>query len=59
MFSWFKNRTELQKLQHDYCKMMKNAYKLALTDKKKSDQLHEKANEILSRIKKIESSAIF
>ncbi|GGX08591.1 Lacal_2735 family protein [Aquimarina muelleri] len=54
MFPWLKNKTELQKLQYHYCKLMKNAYKLALTDKDKSDQLHKKANEILVKIKKIE-----
>ncbi|MBQ0736336.1 Lacal_2735 family protein [Aquimarina celericrescens] len=59
MFAWFKNRTELQRLQYDYCKMMKSAYKLALTDKDKSDQIHEKANKLLSQIKKIESQSIF
>ncbi|MBP2833471.1 Lacal_2735 family protein [Aquimarina sp. U1-2] len=59
MLAWFKHRTHLQKLQNDYCKMMKNAYKLALTDKEKSDQIHEKANKILAQIKKIESQSIF
>ncbi len=54
MFIWLKNKTELQKLQYHYCKLMKNAYKLALTDKEKSDQLHEQADEILIQIKKLE-----
>lgn len=54
MFAWLKNKTELQKLQYHYCRLMKSAYKLALTDKDKSDQLHKKANEILEEIKKME-----
>ncbi len=58
MLAWLKNRTELQRLQQNYCKIMKNAYKLALTDKEKSDQLHEKANEILSQIRKIEGQSV-
>lgn len=59
MFGWLKNKTELQKLQNSYCKLMKSAYKTALTDKHKSDQLHEKADQILSKIKKIENQSIF
>ncbi len=58
MFAWLRNKTELQKLQYKYCRMIKNAYKLALTDKKRSDQLHEKASELLSQIKKMESQSI-
>jgi len=55
MIPWFKNRNELQRLQYTYCKMIKNAYELALTDKEKSDRIHVKANQILSEIKRIES----
>jgi hypothetical protein len=54
MFVWLKNKTELQKLQYAYCKLMKSAYKLALTDRNKSDQLHQKADKILIQIKEIE-----
>ncbi len=57
MFAWLKHKTELQKLQYSYCKLMKSAYKTALTDKNKSDQLHIKATEILNQIKKIESQS--
>ncbi|WP_152538641.1 Lacal_2735 family protein [Aquimarina macrocephali] len=58
MFVWLKNKTELQKLQYTYCKLMKSAYKLALTDKNKSDQLHQKADKILIQIKEIEGQSI-
>ncbi|AXT63250.1 Lacal_2735 family protein [Aquimarina sp. AD10] len=58
MFAWIKQKTELQKLQHAYCKLMKHAYKLALTDKSKSDRLHDEANQILSQIKKIENQSV-
>ncbi len=54
MFSWLRNKSELQKLQYTYCKLMKSAYKTAIKDKSKSDMLHKKANEILIQIKKIE-----
>ncbi len=33
---------------------MKSSYKLALTNKQKSDQLHERANQIMLQIKEIE-----
>ncbi|MBG6170437.1 hypothetical protein IWQ47_003523 [Aquimarina sp. EL_43] len=36
---------------------MKSAYKLALTDKNKSDQLHQKADKILIQIKEIEGQS--
>ncbi len=54
MVAWFKSKSELQKLQDIYCKLMKSSYKLAVKNKAKSDQLHQEADEILSQIKKIE-----
>lgn len=57
MFTWLKNKTELQKLQYSYCKLMKSAYKLALKDKDKSDQLHQEADKILTQIKRIEGQS--
>ncbi|WP_109298914.1 Lacal_2735 family protein [Aquimarina sp. AU474] len=58
MFTWLKHKSELQKLQYSYCKLMKSAYKIAIKDKDKSDELHKQAREILSKIKKIESQTI-
>ncbi|MBL0684877.1 Lacal_2735 family protein [Aquimarina mytili] len=57
MFSWFRNKSELQKLQSTYCKLMRSAYKTAIKDKSRSDMLHKKANEILIQIKKIEGQS--
>lgn len=54
MSVWFRNKNELQKLQSNYCKLMKSSYKLALKDKSKSDELHEKADKIMAQIKQIE-----
>ena len=59
MFNWLKNKTELQKLQYNYCKLMISAYILALTNKEKSDQLHKQADKILIQIKKIEGHTPF
>ncbi|MFD2565280.1 Lacal_2735 family protein [Aquimarina rubra] len=49
--------TDLQKLQKRYCRLMKNAYNLAIKDKAKSDLLHAEANKILIEIKNIEHQA--
>ncbi|WP_103864835.1 MULTISPECIES: Lacal_2735 family protein [Aquimarina] len=57
MLAWLKHKTELEKLQHTYCKLMKSSYKLALTDKDKSDLLHQEADKILIQIKKIEGQS--
>ncbi|KAA1246050.1 Lacal_2735 family protein [Aquimarina sp. RZ0] len=57
MYHLLKGKTELERLQKQYSKMMKNAYELALKDKTKSDDLHEKASKILIEIKKIEHQA--
>ncbi|WP_299213710.1 Lacal_2735 family protein [uncultured Aquimarina sp.] len=58
MFYWWsKDKTDLQKLQKRYCRLIKNAYNLAIKDKEKSDLLHEEANKILTEIKKMEHRA--
>lgn len=53
LFNWLKEETELQKLQKRYCRLMKNAYNLAIKDKIKSDQLHEEASKIMSKINQL------
>ncbi|MCK8521949.1 Lacal_2735 family protein [Aquimarina sp. D1M17] len=55
MFYWLKNKSELQKLRDNYCKLMKKAYLTAIKDKEKSDALHQQAHEILKEIKRIEN----
>jgi len=54
MFNWSKDKTDLQKLQKQYCRLMKSAYNLAIKNKEKSDRLHDEANQVLAEIKKIE-----
>ncbi|WP_299437945.1 Lacal_2735 family protein [uncultured Aquimarina sp.] len=54
MFNWSKDKTDLKKLQKQYCRLMKSAYNLAIKNKEKSDRLHDEANQILAEIKKIE-----
>ncbi len=56
MFIWSKSKSELQKLQEMYCKLMKSSYEVALRDKRKSDELHKKAHQILSQIEILKTS---
>ena len=56
MFDWWRNKSELQKLQDRYCKLMKKAYKIAIKDKDKSDLLHKQAHNIMEKIKRIENN---
>ncbi len=57
MPAWFKSKSRLQKLQDNYCKLMKSAYKIAVKNKDKSDLLHKEANQILMEIKKLENQS--
>jgi len=54
MFRWPKKKMNLQKLQKQYSRLMKNSYLLAVKDKEKSDRLHEKACKIMIEIKKLQ-----
>ncbi|TPN84654.1 Lacal_2735 family protein [Aquimarina algicola] len=54
MLNWFKHKTELQKLQHSYCKLIKCSYEIALKDREKSEQIRKEADKILLRIRELE-----
>ncbi|AXT56208.1 Lacal_2735 family protein [Aquimarina sp. MMG015] len=54
MFYWTKDKSNLDKLQKRYCRLMKNAYNLAIKNKEKSDLLHEEASKLLIEIKKLQ-----
>jgi hypothetical protein len=51
MLSWLKKKTEIEKLKERYRKLMKKSYTTALTDKQKSDKIHDEARYIFNRIK--------
>lgn len=53
MFNLFKKKSELEKLEVQYKKLLDESYKLSHTNRKKSDQKSSEANEILNRIEKI------
>ncbi|SEL78800.1 hypothetical protein SAMN04487910_3254 [Aquimarina amphilecti] len=53
MFYWPRDKSNLEKLQKRYCRLMKTAYNLAIKNKEKSDLIHDEANKILIEIKKL------
>jgi len=54
MFGLFKKKTEIEKLQEKYEKLMKQAHTLSTSDRKASDAKHVEANEIMNQIEKLQ-----
>lgn len=52
MFGLFKKKTEIEKLNEKYQKLMEESYRLSSTDRTASDQKAKEADDV---IKKIES----
>ena len=50
MFGLFKKKTETEKLQQQYDKLLREAYLLSTTNRKMSDQKTFEANEILKEM---------
>ena len=50
MFGIFKKKSEVEKLQDQYKKKMKEGYDLQSIDRSASDQKYVEANEILQKI---------
>ena len=50
MFGLFKKKSEADKLQEEYAKLMKEAFVLSKSDRKKSDAKTADAEEILKKI---------
>ena len=53
MFNLFKKKSELEKLEVQYKKLLDESYKLSHTNRKQSDQKSAEANQILNQIEKI------
>ena len=53
MFGLFKKKSEKEKLQEQYDKLLKEAYILSSTNRKMSDQKTFQANEILEQLEKL------
>ncbi|MEN8927595.1 MAG: Lacal_2735 family protein [Flavobacteriales bacterium] len=50
MFGLFKKKSEADKLQQEYAKLMKEAFELSKSDRKKSDAKTAEAEEVLKKI---------
>ena len=50
MFGLFKKKTEKEKLQDQYQKLMAEAHKLSTVDRKASDQKTAEADEVMKRL---------
>ncbi|GAA0871852.1 hypothetical protein GCM10009117_09980 [Gangjinia marincola] len=50
MFGLFKKKTEVEKLQERYAKLMKEAHALSTTNRKASDQKTAEADQVLKQI---------
>ncbi|NCT10798.1 MAG: Lacal_2735 family protein [Flavobacteriia bacterium] len=57
MFGLFKKKTEVEKLQYRYKKLMEEAYKLQSINRSKSDQKYLEADNILKEIAIFESKS--
>lgn len=53
MFGLFKKKTEVEKLQEQYEKLIKEAHKLSTVDRKASDLKAYDADQILKKIEEI------
>ncbi|WP_420387279.1 Lacal_2735 family protein [Roseivirga sp.] len=51
---WFKRKSEKEKLQEKYSKLIEESYKLSHTDRKASDLKAAEANELLQKIESMD-----
>lgn len=51
---WFKKKTEKEKLQEQYKKLLNESYKLSHSDRKQSDLKAAEADEILRKIESLD-----
>ena len=55
MFGLFKKKSEADKLQEEYAKLMKEAFTLSKSDRKKSDAKTAEAEEVLKKIEALKN----
>jgi len=58
MFRIFENKTKEELLCNKYSRLMHRAYKIALIDKQKSDQLNSRAKKILAELRRMNCELI-
>lgn len=54
MFGIFKRKSELEKLEDQYKKLLKEAHSLSTSDRKKSDQKVAEAEAVLQQMDKLQ-----
>lgn len=54
MFGLFKKKTETEKLQEEYKKLMKEAYDLSTSNRSASDGKYEEADKVQKKIEALE-----
>ncbi len=54
MFGLFKKKSEAEKLQSQYEKLMKEAFTLSKLDRTKSDEKYAEANEVMKKIEALQ-----
>lgn len=55
MFGLFKKKSEVERLQSEYEKLMKKSHALSTTNRKDSDKAFAEANEIMNKIEKLQT----
>jgi len=58
MFRIFENKTKEECLCEKYSRLMHRAYKIAPTDKDKSDQLNSRARKIMAELRRMNCNLI-
>ncbi|MDT0606307.1 Lacal_2735 family protein [Croceitalea rosinachiae] len=53
MFGLFKKKSEKEKLQQQYAKLLKEAHSLSTTNRKLSDQKTYEAEEVMKQLEKL------
>ncbi len=53
MFGLFKRKSEIEKLQDQYKKLLEESYKLSTTNRSKSDEKQAEAQNILEKIERL------
>lgn len=56
MFGLFKKKSEVEKLEAKYKKLLEEAHQLSTTNRSKSDEKMYEANEVLKQIDQIKKS---
>jgi|TARA_B100001059_G_C17580490_1_gene449627 uncharacterized protein Yka (UPF0111/DUF47 family) len=57
MFGLFKKKSEIEKLQESYKKLMEEAYKLQSINRSQSDHKYQEADNVLKKIENLQSNS--